>query len=83
MSLAGGSEEEQECSDDEISQPQEEMPPSRAEAHAALQTIQKFLEAQDNGLPALQSLRPVEEFLTQLSFTKKRQTAITNFFKQQ
>lgn len=81
LSLAGGSEDhEQEYSDDEIPQQQEEMPPSRAEAHAALRTIQTYLEAQDNGLPALQSLRPVEEFLTQLSFAKMRQTEITKFF---
>lgn len=81
LSLAGGSEEEQQCSDNEISQPQEEMPPSRVEAHNALQTLQKFLEAQENGLPPLQSLHPVEEFSNLLSFTKKRQTAITDFFK--
>ena len=55
-------------------------PPSRTEASAARETWQKFLEAQENGLNARQSLLAVEEYLTQLNFTIKKQTVITDFF---
>ena len=69
-------------SDDEISKSWEETPPSRAEAYLAVQTIRRFLETQDNALPALESLGSVDEFLIQLSLQKKRQTTITDFFNQ-